>query len=96
VRAYGEVRSGFFGYEMVHPQCKPARDNMPVNERLTPIYPTTAGLSQIADAQSHTASYYRTCVARNITSPCLPSRLNLPSFTASIQNLHQPSPDTSS
>ncbi len=42
IRAYGEVRHGFFGYEMVHPQCKAARETTEVNTQLTPIYPTTA------------------------------------------------------
>ena len=25
LRAFGEVRGGFFGWEMVHPQCRPVR-----------------------------------------------------------------------
>jgi len=93
VRAYGEVRSGFFGYEMVHPQCKPARDNMPVNQRLTPIYPTTAGLSQLQIRKA-----IQQAIALPVLQETLPhlvyQDLNLPSFTASIQNLHQPSPET--
>ena len=43
LRVYGEVRHGYFGYEMVHPQCKVASNNAEVSEQLTPIYPTTAG-----------------------------------------------------
>ncbi len=46
LRVYGEVRHGFFGYEMVHPQCKSVGESTPVKELLTPIYPTTAGLTQ--------------------------------------------------
>ncbi len=46
LRVYGEVRHGFFGYEMVHPQCKAVGETTPVKELLTPIYPTTAGLTQ--------------------------------------------------
>ena len=46
LRVYGEIRHGFFGYEMVHPQCKAVSESTPVKELLTPIYPTTAGLTQ--------------------------------------------------
>ncbi|MBC7757149.1 MAG: ATP-dependent DNA helicase RecG [Bdellovibrio sp.] len=46
LRVYGEVRHGFFGYEMVHPTCKTAGEKTMVAETLTPVYPTTAGLTQ--------------------------------------------------
>ena len=46
LRVYGEIRHGFFGYEIVHPQCKAVGESTPVKELLTPIYPTTAGLTQ--------------------------------------------------
>lgn len=94
VRVYGEVRSGFFGYEMVHPQCKPARNDMPVNERLTPIYPSTAGLSQLQIRKA-----IKLALAQPVLHETLPQaiyqHLNLPSFAFSIQSLHQPSPEVS-
>ena len=46
LRAYGEVRHGFFGHEMVHPTCKKVGEQTEVAETLTPVYPTVAGLSQ--------------------------------------------------
>ena len=46
LRVYGEIRHGFFGYEMVHPQCKAVGEKTEVAETLTPVYPTTAGLTQ--------------------------------------------------
>ena len=46
LRVYGEIRRGFFGYEMVHPQCKAVGEKTVVAETLTPVYPTTAGLTQ--------------------------------------------------
>ena len=46
LRVYGEIRQGFFGYEMVHPQCKAVGEKTQVAETLTPVYPTTAGLTQ--------------------------------------------------
>jgi ATP-dependent DNA helicase RecG len=46
VRAYGEVRPGFFGAEMVHPRYRIVEAGEPLPTALTPIYPTTATLSQ--------------------------------------------------
>jgi len=46
VRAFGEVRDGHFGLEMVHPSFQVVAPGTPLPDRLTPVYPTTAGLSQ--------------------------------------------------
>ena len=46
VRVFGDVREGYFGPEIVHPQFKVVATDTPLPDRLTPIYPTTAGLSQ--------------------------------------------------
>ena len=48
VRAYGAVKSGLFGMEMVHPTVKAAGPAVGLPQRLTPIYPSTAGVSQTA------------------------------------------------
>jgi ATP-dependent DNA helicase RecG len=48
VRAFGEVRDGHFGLEMVHPSFHIVVPGTPLPDRLTPVYPTTAGLSQDA------------------------------------------------
>ena len=46
VRVFGDVRDGYFGPEIVHPQFKVVQEDTPLPDRLTPIYPTTAGLTQ--------------------------------------------------
>jgi ATP-dependent DNA helicase RecG len=46
VRVFGDVRDGYFGPEIVHPQFKVVTGDVPLDDRLTPIYPTTAGLGQ--------------------------------------------------
>jgi ATP-dependent DNA helicase RecG len=46
VRAFGEVRTGWFGAEMAHPRYRVLRDDEPLAQSLTPVYPTTAGLGQ--------------------------------------------------
>lgn len=48
VRVYGEVREGFHGPEIVHPQFSVVAEGASLPDRLTPVYPTTAGLSQDA------------------------------------------------
>jgi ATP-dependent DNA helicase RecG len=92
LRVYGEIRHGFFGYEMVHPQCKNVGESTQVAETLTPIYPTTAGLTQ---------SNIRKAIANALKladlDETLPARiyagLRLPSFNTSITALHSPAPD---
>ena len=46
VRVFGDVRSGYYGPEIVHPQFKVVTEDSALPDRLTPVYPTTAGLSQ--------------------------------------------------
>ena len=46
VRAYGELRVGLFGREMVHPRYRMVSEDTPLPDRLTPVYPTVAGLGQ--------------------------------------------------
>lgn len=92
LRSYGEVRHGFFGYEMVHPQCKTVSEKTTVAETLTPIYPTTAGLTQPTIRKAIALA-----VKQDALSETLPTgvykHLNLPSFADSIRALHNPAPD---
>lgn len=48
LRAYGQVRAGANGLEMVHPEYRLADDPslLPPEPRLTAVYPTTAGIAQ--------------------------------------------------
>ena len=46
VRVFGDVRDGYFGPEIVHAQFKVVNEATPLPDRLTPVYPTTAGLAQ--------------------------------------------------
>lgn len=49
MRCFGEVRRGTYGLEMSHPEYRIVSSDMPfpVEENLTPIYPTTEGLNQL-------------------------------------------------
>lgn len=92
LRVYGEVRHGFFGYEMVHPQCKAVSDSAEVNAQLTPIYPTTAGLTQPAIRKAIKSVMNERLFVETLP-PAVYQSLNLPSFSDSVQALHYPEPD---
>ena len=48
LRIFGEIRHGFLGAEMVHPRYRPVADDEALPCSLTPVFPTTAGVSQNA------------------------------------------------
>ncbi len=94
IRAIGEVRTGYYGLEMVHPKCRAAGDDTPLPQSLTPVYPTTAGLSQtvlrklIADALEK--------LPLDDTLPeALLQKMKLTNFADSVKLLHNPPPDVS-
>jgi ATP-dependent DNA helicase RecG len=94
VRLCGEMRSGFFGAEMIHPRIRVVSEDTPLPDRLTPVYPTTAGLSQ---------HVLRTAVHRALDiaplEDTLPedvlTALRLPSFESAVRLLHDPPPEVS-
>lgn len=93
LRVYGEVRSGFFGYEMVHPTCKSVGEKTSVAETLTPVYPTVAGLTQGSLRKAIAIALKQN--ALNETLPaCAYQHFKFPSFSASLQALHNPPPDS--
>jgi len=92
IRLFGEMRHGFFGMEMVHPQYRMVSENMPVAEALTPIYPTTAGLGQ-ATLRKLVQSALAECDLADTLPNEILQPLGLPAFAASITYLHQPPPD---
>lgn len=94
LRVYGEVRHGFFGYEMVHPQCKSWREDAPVNAQLTPVYPTTAGLAQASIRKAVTLAIQHDGLHETLPAWVYASQ-QLPSFAESIRTLHQPAPEIS-
>ena len=93
IRAFGEVRGGFFGAEMVHPRFRKVGDDEPLPLELTPIYPSTAGLANSA---------LQKLIGKALTvgdmSETLPEevrqRLKLPGLARSLRFLHTPPPGT--
>ena len=91
VRLLGEVRPGFFGAEMVHPQFRAVKEDTPLPASLTPIYPTVAGLSQYALRKAVTATLATADLEDSLPAALL-EPLELPAFRAALARLHHPAP----
>ena len=98
LRVFGEVRGGFFGTEIVHPRFHAVRDDEPLPDRLTPVYPTTAGLAQGVLRRLILRALERSA-ATGALADTLPEelrrRLKLADFAASLRFLHEPPPEIS-
>ena len=93
IRAFGEVRGGFFGAEMVHPRFRKVGEDEGLPEAMTPVYPTTAGLSS-----SSLQKLIGRALAEGDLSETLPEELRqslkLPGLARSLKFLHNPPPGT--
>jgi ATP-dependent DNA helicase RecG len=92
IRAVGEARMGYYGMEMVHPKCRAVEDDTPLNSSLTPVYPTTAGLSQ-ATLRKLIFNVLETLPLADTLPETLRKRLKLADFDHSLKLLHNPPPD---
>lgn len=90
MRFFGEVRAGFLGKEMIHP--KVSRAGIEPNDALTPVYPTTAGLTQKKLKMLIDEALESVALSETLPRTML-SRLSLPGFEESIRFLHDPPPD---
>ncbi|HLQ02867.1 MAG TPA: ATP-dependent DNA helicase RecG [Burkholderiales bacterium] len=89
VRAFGEVRTGFFGGEMIHPRFHVLHGATPLPTALTPIYPTTAGLAQARLRRLIEGAL--ACASLDDTLPeDLCRRLGLCDFREAVDTLHHP------
>ena len=96
VLCYGEVRHGAHGPEMVHPEYRrvAGTGHAPLEERLTPIYPTTEGLGQkrLAGIIAHALERLPAAALLEL----IPDRLREPHRLASLRDallaVHRPSP----
>lgn len=92
VRAFGEIRQGFLGPEMVHPRYRVLHGAAPVASALTPVYPTTAGLRQ-DELRRLIARALADCDLADTLPPALREKLELPQFREAVLLLHNPSPE---
>ncbi len=94
IRARGEVRGGFFGWQMVHPVCRPA--DAPLPDALTPVYPTVATLPQAYLRKAIVSGLARADLSDTFPSG-LAHHLGLDDrwgLRETLQFLHHPGPDT--
>ena len=93
VRALGEIKRGYERYEMIHPKIK-SPEKQALATRLTPIYPTTNGLTQPVLRKAVQAALAQVDM-HEILPACLLDDLRLPTLAESLRTLHYPPPHLS-
>jgi len=93
VRCFGQVRRGASGLEMYHPEYRVVDEGeTPVEETLTPIYPTTSGIGQ--NQWRNLCSQAITRLQRASVEDLLPASTGLNfDLSQALQYLHAPPPD---
>ena len=96
IRCFGEVRRGPLGLEIVHPEYRRVgTEATPLEEVLTPIYPTTEGVPQgrlrylidLALREAESAG------VRDWIPPALLATLELPPLAEALTMMHRPPRD---
>ncbi len=89
IRARGEIRQGYYGIEMVHPVYRLVEKDEPLPTALTPVYPTSKGISQ-----NYLRKAIAACLKRLDLVDTLPrawlNEWHWPSFSEAIHFLHNP------
>ncbi|MHA6893261.1 ATP-dependent DNA helicase RecG [Ralstonia pseudosolanacearum] len=96
LRVRGEVRGGFFGAEMVHPAVRAVAPDEPLPDRLTPVYPSTAGVAQAYLRKAILNALGRTPLPETLPDSLLHgplASLKLMAPAEAVRLLHQPTPD---
>jgi len=91
VRARGDVRSGFFGREMVHPSFKAVEAGAPLSSELTPVYPTVAQLPQAYLRKAIASALQRAPLHEVLPADVVPA--GLPSLRDALLRVHHPPAD---
>ena len=98
VRCYGEIQRGARSYQIIHPEYKQlAKDQAltPVEETLTPVYPTTEGLRQLT-LRNVTEQALKRLKTGTIEELIPASLVNEPyTLAEAIAVIHRPPPETS-
>jgi ATP-dependent DNA helicase RecG len=91
VRAFGEIRGGFFGGEMIHPRFRVVRGDAALPNSLTPIYPTTSGLPQ-ATLRRFVERALSTVPLDDTLPQSLRDLAHVCGFREAVEALHHPAP----
>ncbi|MHB1949616.1 MAG: ATP-dependent DNA helicase RecG [Gammaproteobacteria bacterium] len=98
VRCFGEVRQGPQGLEMIHPEFRIINSEalIPVEENLTPIYPTTEGLSQLTWrklTEQALELLVKGGMLHDILPPHFLEKLSYPALKDALHFVHRPPPN---
>lgn len=99
VRCFGEVRRGADGFELIHPEYRILLDEeaFEESEHLTPIYPSTEGMHQLA-LTNHTSNALA-LLQQHPIADLLPDAIrrefHLPDLAQAIRFVHRPPTDVS-
>ncbi len=91
VRVRGEVRAGFAGREMVHPEFHAVSADTPLPAALTPVYPTSAQLPQAYLRKAVASALARAPLAELLPPDVVPP--GLPPLRDAVLRLHHPGAD---
>jgi ATP-dependent DNA helicase RecG len=97
IRCFGEVRTGANGLEIVHPEYKrvDSDDPVPVEEHLTPVYPTTEGLHQgrLRALTEQALNYLKNGALQELVPESLRQGWQFPGLDHAVSYLHRPPVD---
>ena len=91
LRAFGEVRRGLAGAEMIHPRYRFVQAAEPLPETLTPVYPAAAGIGQ-AKLRAKVLEALDAGPLEDTLPPELRARHGLAAFDEAVRLLHRPPP----
>ena len=91
VRVRGDVRGGFLGREMVHPEFHAVSADTPLPAALTPVYPTSAQLPQAYLRKAVASALARAPLGEVVPPELVPA--GLPSLREAVLRLHHPAAD---
>ena len=92
LRVVGELRSGYFGDEMVHPKIREVEAGESLPEAMTAVYSTLKGLSQAALRRLVETALQTEPLTETLPADWL-TELRLLPFAEAVRTLHHPPPD---
>ncbi len=95
IRVYGEPRPGAAGLEFYHPEYQTGPEIPPLEKALTPVYPTTEGVSQklLRNLACQALQWLRSHTPEELIPRELLDQRGLPSLAEALSKLHHPQPD---
>ncbi len=91
IRAFGAVRGGLTGVEMVHPRVTPVEPGQALPQRLTPVYPAAQGVPQSWLRRRIERALHDVDLVDTVPAP-VRARFRLPELQAALRELHGPGP----